>query len=109
MGHEFYESPILQSVDYIFAERIYKLLWFLAGGTNSLWNFGDGTTNTFHAYTKNTLVDYEIYIYDRHGNMVFHSVDPLEGWDGTYKGKNCAQGAYVSLPPTNATTAAYAQ
>ena len=136
-------------------------------GTNSLWNFGDGTTsttrsvvhnfnslnadsilitlhacnplnccndtqfyipvgifsvwypnvftprlesnNTFHAYTKNTLVDYEIYIYDRHGNMVFHSVDPLEGWDGTYKGKNCAQGAYVSLPPTNATTAAYAQ
>lgn len=35
---------------------------------------------------------YEVYIYDRYGNLVCHSED---GWDGTYRGKVATAGVYV--------------
>ena len=38
---------------------------------------------------------YEIMIFNRQGLRVFHSTDPDEGWDGTYKGKPCPSAAYV--------------
>ena len=38
---------------------------------------------------------YEIMIYNRQGLRVFHSTDPDECWDGTYKGKPCPSAAYV--------------
>jgi gliding motility-associated-like protein len=53
--------------------------------------------NTFHAYTNNVLVDYEIFIYNRHGILVFHSVDPHEGWNGFCNDEPCPQGAYVYI------------
>ncbi len=53
--------------------------------------------NTFRAYTNNVLVDYEIFIYNRQGALVFHSVDPHEGWDGFCNGEPCPQGAYVYI------------
>ena len=34
-------------------------------------------------------------IFDRKGLLVFHSDNPVEGWDGTYKGTYCPQGTYV--------------
>ena len=51
--------------------------------------------NVFKAYTNNVLADYDISIFDRHGTMVFHSNNVEEGWDGSYKGKECMPGAYV--------------
>ncbi len=50
---------------------------------------------TFHVYTHNELRYYSLYIYDRRGNLVFHSTNQNEAWDGKYKGKPCDQGAYV--------------
>ena len=35
---------------------------------------------------------YEVYIYDRYGNLVCHSED---GWDGTYRGEVATAGIYV--------------
>lgn len=35
---------------------------------------------------------YEVYIYDRYGNLVCHSED---GWDGTYRGEVATAGVYV--------------
>ncbi len=35
---------------------------------------------------------YEVFIYDRYGNLVCHSED---GWDGTYRGKVATAGIYV--------------
>ncbi len=55
------------------------------------------TNNTFHAHTKNTLVDYEIFIYNRRGTLVFHSVNPREGWDGFCNGEPCPQDSYVYI------------
>lgn len=34
-------------------------------------------------------------IFDRKGLLVFHSDNPVEGWDGTNKGTFCPQGTYV--------------
>ena len=55
------------------------------------------TNNTFKAFTANELEDYEIFIYDRRGNLVFSGSAPDEPWDGTYKGHDCNAGAYVYI------------
>ena len=39
--------------------------------------------------------DYTLYIFNRWGEMVFESHDASIGWDGTYGGKTCQQGAYT--------------
>lgn len=39
--------------------------------------------------------DYELWLYDRRGDLVFHTQDPEEPWNGTYKGQRCKQDAYV--------------
>lgn len=52
------------------------------------------SNNLFRAYyTK--INDYEIWIYDRRGDLVYHSTDLTSGWDGTHEGRPCVQGAYV--------------
>ncbi|MBR1792652.1 MAG: gliding motility-associated C-terminal domain-containing protein [Bacteroidales bacterium] len=43
----------------------------------------------------NDIYDYEIAIYDRRGQILFHSTDISEGWDGTSNGELCPQGNYV--------------
>lgn len=55
------------------------------------------TNKIFKVFTANQLDDYELYIYDRGGNLVFQTNDPEEGWDGTYKGKECKSGTYVYI------------
>jgi gliding motility-associated-like protein len=40
---------------------------------------------------------YELRIYDRWGELVFSSADPLAGWDGRFRGGECPQGVYVYL------------
>ncbi len=55
------------------------------------------TNNLFRAHSKNVLVDYEIYIYNRQGALVYHSVDPFEGWDGFCNGEPCPMGTYVYI------------
>lgn len=38
------------------------------------------------------MLGYEVYIYDRYGNLICHSEN---GWDGTYRGKVATPGVYV--------------
>lgn len=40
---------------------------------------------------------YEFYILNRMGNVIFHSKDPDAGWDGTYQGAYVPVGVYVYL------------
>lgn len=42
-----------------------------------------------------TLENYHMYIYNREGNLLFHSNYPDMGWDGTYNGKILPMGCYV--------------
>jgi gliding motility-associated-like protein len=39
--------------------------------------------------------DYSLIIYNRWGEIVFKSTDPLNGWDGTYNGKLQPKATYV--------------
>ena len=55
------------------------------------------TNKIFKAFTKNTLENYELYIYDRGGALIFQTNNVEEGWDGTYKGHDCKAGTYVYI------------
>lgn len=55
---------------------------------------GDGAR--FGMVTTMPLTEYEMYIYNREGLLVYRSTDPLATWDGTdLNGRACPQGAYV--------------
>ena len=41
------------------------------------------------------ILEYEIWIYDRWGELMYHSTDPSEGWNGKFKNKECRMDAYV--------------
>ena len=51
----------------------------------------------FKVFVNNptSLLSYEIFIFNRAGQMVFHSKDINQTWDGTYKGSRQPMGAYV--------------
>ena len=52
------------------------------------------TNNLFHAYTT-AVSEFELWIFDRRGALVFHTTDIEEGWDGTHNGTPLPQAAYV--------------
>ena len=52
-------------------------------GINDQFMLGEVTTNF-----------YDMTVYDRNGTPLFHSTDVGAGWDGTYNGKECAEGVY---------------
>ena len=54
----------------------------------------EATNNTFTVFYDG-IVEYELYIYSRQGNEVFHSTTLGEAWDGQHNGHACPQGSYV--------------
>lgn len=57
---------------------------------------GDGVNDVYYTPGQN-LVDYDLKIFNRWGQMLFHSTDPLKGWDGNFGGKIIPDGTYVYL------------
>lgn len=41
-----------------------------------------------------SIVDFECWIFNRHGQEIFHFTDPLQGWDGKRNGKLVKPGVY---------------
>ena len=41
------------------------------------------------------VIDFEMWVYDRHGTLMFHTLSADDPWDGTYQGKPCLEGSYV--------------
>lgn len=52
---------------------------------------GDGLNDVF-------MPGYEVYIYDRYGNLMTHSSN---GWDGSYRGETATPGVYMYVLITN--------
>lgn len=52
------------------------------------------SNNLFRAVSTG-VTEFEIWVYDRRGDLVYHSTDINEGWDGTHEGRKCMQAAYV--------------
>ena len=52
--------------------------------------------NTFGIITTLHLIDYELYIYNRNGQLIWQSTDQNTRWDGTsFDGKAMPQGTYA--------------
>ena len=57
---------------------------------------GGAENNRFFLSFNQQLLEFEIYIYDRRGQLVYTSTDPRFEWDGTdLHGQPLPQGAYV--------------
>ncbi|MFM1915043.1 MAG: hypothetical protein RLZZ531_712 [Bacteroidota bacterium] len=58
---------------------------------------GDGLNNEFTAIfpEKMKLASFEMYIYDRWGELVFFSENPKIGWDGSLAGYDAPDGVYT--------------
>jgi gliding motility-associated-like protein len=54
----------------------------------------DGMNDLFKAVVRG-LDEFEWFIYDRWGQLVFTSTDPEAGWNGTYKGQRAPFDVYV--------------
>ncbi len=57
----------------------------------------DQPTNNIFLPKIHNMVKYEMFIFQRGGQMVFRTDDIEKGWDGTYDGRPCVQGSYVYL------------
>jgi gliding motility-associated-like protein len=60
---------------------------------------GDGLNNEFTAVfpVNMKLASFEMYIYDRWGELVFYSQDPKQGWDASLAGFDAPDGVYSYL------------
>jgi gliding motility-associated-like protein len=55
---------------------------------------GDGINDKFRVLNKD-VVKFNLQIYNRWGEKVYETNDPLDGWDGTYKGTKQPLGVYT--------------
>ncbi len=53
-----------------------------------------GTNDVFQPLTQ-SVAEFEMFIFNRWGEMLFKSMDKNIGWDGYYNGKLCPQDVYV--------------
>lgn len=53
-----------------------------------------GNNDQFFAYGTN-VKDFQMYVFDRWGNLIYSSNDITKGWDGTYKNNPCQEDVYV--------------
>jgi gliding motility-associated-like protein len=56
---------------------------------------GDEINDTFYIPSYN-LVNFDLKIFNRWGQLVFQTADPLTGWDGSFKGQTIS-GVYVFI------------
>jgi gliding motility-associated-like protein len=65
---------------------------------NSFTPNGDGLNDVFLAVLNDhDLSDFELRVFDRWGQQLFSSNDPLVGWDGTFKGSVVKMEVYVYM------------
>ncbi|MFC3812823.1 T9SS type B sorting domain-containing protein [Lacihabitans lacunae] len=55
---------------------------------------GDGINDNWVVYNLNLFPDFEIFIYDRWGKIIFHSLNDLNPWDGKSNGIKVPAGNY---------------
>ena len=68
---------------------------FVIYAPNTFIPDGDGVNDIFNVVTDFEMIEWELKIFNRWGEMV-HKSDMIEnGWDGTYKGVVCPDGIYT--------------
>ena len=59
---------------------------------------GDGVNDDLRPFFKTDFIkieSYDLHIYNRWGSLVFNSQNLNDGWDGTFRGKQCEMGVYI--------------
>ncbi|MBL7864634.1 MAG: PKD domain-containing protein [Cyclobacteriaceae bacterium] len=56
---------------------------------------GAGSKNDVFLPLMIGVTQFEMFVFNRWGEMMFHSTDPKVGWDGYYNGQLCPQDVYV--------------
>ena len=84
------EASCLDSTSFIISAIDYNL--FLP---NSFTPKTKDNLNDIFKPALDFLNEYEFWIYDRFGELIFYSNDLNFGWDGTYKNKMCQLGVYA--------------
>lgn len=64
------------------------------GSSGGYYDIASLTNDIFFPYTSG-VVEYELQIFNRWGELVFETNDVFQGWDGYYRGELSAQGVYV--------------
>ena len=70
---------------------------------------GDGRNDAFHPVLYGNERRYELWIYSRWGQQVFHSFDPKAVWDGTFNGEPMAMDTYFYKVKVECLTGKYAE
>jgi len=73
---------------------------------------GDIHNNTYRGFGSIFVYSFKMEIFNRWGEKMFETHDINEGWDGTYQGAPCMDGAYlckVQIVPLKGTFRAYEQ
>ena len=65
-----------------------------AGSNGGIYDMNNYNNDIFFPYSAG-VVEYELKIYNRWGELIFESHDIKQGWDGYYKGQLCQQDVYV--------------
>ncbi len=55
----------------------------------------DGLNDRLKAINADLATNFSLRVYNRFGQLVFSTNDPLDGWDGTFKGNPADTGTYV--------------
>lgn len=55
----------------------------------------DGGINNRFTAIGCGIAEFEMWVYDRRGALVYHTTDMLQGWDGTTGGAKCRQEVYT--------------
>lgn len=62
---------------------------------NSFTPNGDGKNDQFLVKAMWDVAEFELFVFERGGNLVFKSKNIEEGWDGTYLGSEIHSGVYA--------------
>jgi gliding motility-associated-like protein len=57
----------------------------------------DGVNDTWNIPALGAYPGFELFIFNRYGQLIFQTKNTPIAWDGTYKGKPCVNGVYTYL------------
>ena len=52
--------------------------------------------NDYYIVKANAISYFEMQVYNREGNILFHSKDINTGWDGSFENRQCTEGVYIA-------------
>ena len=84
------DDPSLISLSNFVIKRIESVLWM----PNSFTPNGDGLNDSFKP-VGTLMLEFNMKIYNRAGNLLFETEDQETGWDGLYDGKEMPFNTYI--------------